>query len=87
MSDTVDARVDEPHRLRVHQSTVGNCYKVLLDGHELRPAAMNIEFNEAAEYAIAVLRLPVIVENIEALAVLDLHLEGTSTGADPLEEC
>ena len=81
---TALAEPDRVHELRV-VNLGGHRYKVEIDGHEIQPAHMRIEFDEAAEYAIATLRLPVVAENMEALAVLDLTLDGDS--ADPLEEC
>lgn len=82
-----DERDERPHNLRVHQSGNGNLYKVTIDGVELRPAAMTVEFNEAAQYAIAKITLPVIVENLSALSVLDIALVDPFPERRGIEEC
>lgn len=81
---TALAEPDRVHELRVI-NLGGHRHKVQIDGHEIQPTHMRIEFDQAAEYAIATLQLPVITENIQALAVLDISLD--TDGADPLEEC
>lgn len=74
---------DRIHELRVlHRG--GHNYAVNIDGHEVRPTSLRIQFDQAAEYAIAKLTLPVLVENLEALAVLDI---GLGDGSSALEEC
>jgi hypothetical protein len=84
---TLAERPEEPHRIRVHQSGTGNLHKVTIDGHEVRPLSMTVYLAEDAEHAIATLRLPALVENLEALAVLDIDLTEPFPDASPLEEC
>lgn len=78
--------LDEPdrvHELRVVHRGAHN-YRVELDGHEILPTSLRIEFDQAAKYAIATLRLPVVVENLEAIAALDISL---GNDGNALEEC
>lgn len=81
---TTLAEPDRVHELRV--TNIGeHRYRVQIDGHEILPSHLRIEFDQAAEYAIATLRLPVVVENLDTLAVLDIELTGSD--GSPLEEC
>jgi len=82
---TVEERGEEPHRLRVVKSGPGNVHKVEIDGHVLMPTALAVYFDADAASAVAHITLPVLVENLEALALLNITLDEPQRSSR--EEC